>query len=338
MATPIDSNEIGTAVGANITIGHVVNGERANQIGTAVGVNITNGHVGNGERAMRGVSATIKKRRLRFNTTWDIILLKAVVFGEAHLAKHGESQHRFEEVLKKFTAQLADNIWVNTTRPTWKSLNDRYKKIIADHRVARRQNESASGIVEIRGEREELLDDIVLAVDEMEEGRRTEREERTTMDRLLQDAGEEIRNRAVGGLVEQSTVDNIITPPSSTNSVGASSSRRRPFESDDEDRQLLDEHMKRMSDYESKKLKLHEEHMQFQRESEKNMTERLDRDQKFNERRLVLEEKRFQLMESRHVLDTEERKTTITERKEMTNLLSALAKEITVKSNSHSSS
>lgn len=283
-----------------------------------------------------GISVEVsRKKRLRFNSTWDIILLKSVVFNEAHIVRHGEAQQKFEDVLKQFIIEVPNHHWLTTTKPTWKSLNDRFKKVVADHRTSRRANEAASGIIEIRGEREELLDDIVLAVDEKEEERRTEREERTAMDRRLQGAGEEIRNRAVGSIVSSDEVQiTPPTPPSSTNSIVGSHSRRRAFESDEDDRVMLDDHIRRMSAYESKRLKIDEETMKLQRDSEKNMNERLNREHELNERRLSLEEKRFQILERRHQSDSEERKLSIAERKEMSGLLLALTKELTKKSNS----
>lgn len=53
-----------------------------------------------------------------------------------------------------------------STRPTWKSLSDRFKKIVGDHLLETRENEAKFGILEIRVEREELLEDINLAMDE----------------------------------------------------------------------------------------------------------------------------------------------------------------------------
>ena len=48
----------------------------------------------------------MKKRRMRFSSTFDILLLKAVTAVDAHLAPHGESQKRFDEALGLFTASL----------------------------------------------------------------------------------------------------------------------------------------------------------------------------------------------------------------------------------------
>lgn len=54
---------------------------------------------------------------------------------------------------------------------------------------------AAFGIVEERGEREELLDDIILTVNGKEEERRYEMAEKTEIGSRLQEAGEVSRNQ-----------------------------------------------------------------------------------------------------------------------------------------------
>lgn len=276
----------------------------------------------------------IRKRRIRFSKAWDVLLLKTILVEEAHLARHGEAQNRFEDVLKRFIPSIPDDMWHTTTKPTWKSLNDRYKKIISDHRTATRANLAASGIVEERGEREQLLDDILLIVNENEEERRAERDERTEMDRRLKSAGEQIRNQAVGEIEHNNELP--LSPPSSSNSAAVSASMRIGFESDDDERRLLDEHIKRMSEYEARRLKIEEERNILQRNAENNVNDRYLRDKQLSERRLLLEEKRFELSERRHHLDSEDRKTFMSERKEMSGLLLALTMELKKKSNNNS--
>lgn len=54
----------------------------------------------------------------------------------------------------------------------WKTLNDRFKKLVADHRLAASHNAVASVILEERSEREVLLEYIVLEIDDVEKKRR----------------------------------------------------------------------------------------------------------------------------------------------------------------------
>lgn len=82
-------------------------------------------------------------------------------------------------------------------QPSWKTLNDGFKKIVSDHRIAVKENVVALGIIEIQGERELLLDDIVLTVDEFKDERRSERDEKTNLDRRLRLVGETIRSNAL---------------------------------------------------------------------------------------------------------------------------------------------
>lgn len=149
-----------------------------------------------GRGTIKPFSSMILKKGLRFNNTWDVILLKSAVFGETHIARHGECKNRFDNVLERFIFQLSNEVWECITKTTWKSLNDWYKKVVTDHRVPRRANKMASGIIDIRGVREE----------------------RTTMAQRVKQAGEKIRKRAAGGLVVTDESE-IITPPSSKNQL-----------------------------------------------------------------------------------------------------------------------
>lgn len=77
------------------------------------------------------------------------------------------------------------------------TLNDRFEKNVQDHKDAVKSNVSASGNIEVRGERKQLLDDIILSVEKIEELQRAEKNECTELDRQLQEAREIIHNRVV---------------------------------------------------------------------------------------------------------------------------------------------
>lgn len=79
----------------------------------------------------------------------------------------------------------------------WKMLKDKYKKTIGDHKDPVRQNVAASGITELRGKSENIVDDVMKAVEEFDERRLAERDESAELDRRLSVAGEEILNCAV---------------------------------------------------------------------------------------------------------------------------------------------
>lgn len=105
------------------------------------------------------------------------MLLKSVVATDAYLSGHGEKKNNFSEALNIFKSTTPANLFIGVSQPTWKSLNDRLQKLMAHNRTAVSRNISASGIIEVRGEREEILDDIMHTVDKMDDKRREEREE-----------------------------------------------------------------------------------------------------------------------------------------------------------------
>lgn len=163
-----------------------------------------------------------------------------------------------------------------------------------------REDVGASGIAEIRG-REELFDEILLAADEKKEERRIEQDQQTTMGRIIHEEGGNIRNRAVGGVEERSETK-VVCPHTSSNSVIGSTSGRRHLESyQDGERKLLDENIQTLSEYDSKRLHVDEQRMNFQIEAE-NTTLQLKRNKDFNLLRLPLEEKLLKLSERRHMI------------------------------------
>lgn len=78
-------------------------------------------------------------------------------------------------------------------RPSWKTINERFKKLVLDHREAITNNRATSVIEEVREEIEVLLYDIFLAVDEMEEQSGAERDSRKDLYRRILASWEEIR-------------------------------------------------------------------------------------------------------------------------------------------------
>ena len=86
---------------------------------------------------------------------------------------------KYQEAAKLSTATAPSRCLEVISEPTWKSLHDRFKKVVADRRNKNLKNQAVSGIVEERGEREMLLDDLILAIDEQEEGKEMQQDERS---------------------------------------------------------------------------------------------------------------------------------------------------------------
>ena len=262
-------------------------------------------------------------RRMRFSIAWDVLLLKSVTAVDAHLAAHGQSQKRFEAAVPIFLSSLPSPALEETGIPSWKTLTDRFKKIVAGHRAAVKANVVASGIIEVRGEREILLDDIVLAIDEWEESRRAERDERTELDKRLQVAGEAIRTRALSRERSTATPREGKDKPKHTERKRAMS-----YDSDDEARCTLSEHMSEQRDVDHKRLKMEERKLEYEISRDERARERLKVAQDHEARRIAVEEKRMELEEHRLEIEREERRGAIQERTQMMVVLSALAKKL----------
>ena len=82
---------------------------------------------------------------------------------------HGRLQAKYEEALEPFLTSAPPGYFEIVISSTWKMHSERFTKISSDHRLAAQENAAASGIIEVRGEREVPLDDFVLEVDEWSE-------------------------------------------------------------------------------------------------------------------------------------------------------------------------
>ena len=180
---------------------------------------------------------------------------------DGHRTQHGQLHTKYEDALQLFLIFAPKGCFDTVTSPTGKMLSDRFKKILSDHRLTGRYNAAASGIIEFRGEREVLTDDFVLQIDERSKQRRVERDEKTEFDKGLQNAGEEMRDRALnrGSPGKEKS--------SSTRQMGTKKQKRRaPIDpAFAEQRELLIEHVQSKAEIENKRLKLDEDRLDFER-------------------------------------------------------------------------
>ncbi|PXF49565.1 hypothetical protein BWQ96_00635 [Gracilariopsis chorda] len=134
-----------------------------------------------------------RKKRIHFSAGCYVLLVKAIKALDAHIAPHDEAQARLEEALALFFSPTSSGGLAVVCTPTWKTLSDRLKKVISSHRLAVGNNAVASGIIEEWGETGTLLDDIMLAIDEVDDRCCTERDERSELEKRLWAAREDIR-------------------------------------------------------------------------------------------------------------------------------------------------
>ena len=71
-------------------------------------------------------------KRFRFKETFDFFLLRASLKMGAHVARWRRAQALFERVAEffLFSSHIKASISNPAVRPTWKSLNDRFKKLV----------------------------------------------------------------------------------------------------------------------------------------------------------------------------------------------------------------
>lgn len=273
--------------------------------------------------------STNKRRRIRFNTSLDILLLQSVMLAGAHIAKHGAMQKSFEDACLQFMKNAPRYLITEATKPSWKTVNDRFKKLVSERRAENNHNMTLSGITEVVGEREQLLDDIIHRMDEANEVVSAEKEERSQHEKRMTEAAEEIRRFATSRTVSDSTSTGDGTPQSSTRSPSSRKQKRRIFgyESDEEDRNMLNRAISDRTEFEKKKIKLEEERLHMDKLREEKEEARRGQINDIESRKLALEERRILLEEKKQEMDREEKRASIIERRQMVAAFAAITSQ-----------
>lgn len=82
---------------------------------------------------------------------------------------------------------------------------------MAGHEGGVKNNVKASGNVEVVGERKQLLDDLLLAIDEKEKMRRVKRDDFSELNRRILYVGKNIRNTAISHMCSDCKENGITT-------------------------------------------------------------------------------------------------------------------------------
>ena len=80
----------------------------------------------------------------------------------AHLAPWSKTQCFFEKTFDAFVVSAEFGANEGFALPTWKTLSERFRKLTADRKIENSHTAGASGIVEVYGEKQRLLDDILM--------------------------------------------------------------------------------------------------------------------------------------------------------------------------------
>lgn len=280
--------------------------------------------------ASTSLLSTIAPFRFRFFDPADLLLLKSVSAAGAHLAPWGQKGTLFEDAHKRFLAAAPATLINGREKPSQKTIVDRFKTLVAKRRDSNKENAAASGIVEDLGEREMLLDDFILEIDEKAEKDRAEKKERTQNEKKPGQAGENIRNAALrrqpGRDAEDSQGHNS-RKGSSRQSPPASGRASRVAnatyvcDSDEDDSNLLKEEFSKRRETEKWRLEIDEKRFCLEEKSLRLDEMRYHESQEATKRRLDLDEKKA-------AVEMEERKQAITERSKMIDVLSALASRL----------
>ena len=175
-----------------------------------------------------------KLKRFRFIESYDLTLLKAVRCVSAHISEWGKAEALYEEEFKLLQQDIPRAVFVHSQKPSGKTLSDRFKRLIARRREEVKKTMAASDISERHGEKEFLLDNLIIEMHEKEEATRVEKELQSNKEKKLVAAGEGIRERALKRT--NNDADNVQEDGSSARSSAKKTRARRNevVHSDDE--------------------------------------------------------------------------------------------------------
>lgn len=118
---------------------------------------------------------------------------------DAHIAKNGELEKKFEGVLAAFCSHHSFITKQNDGMPASKltTLRDRITKLVANRRAQNKRNIAASGISEEHGELEKNLDNLIAEEDEKKEAEAEAKQKFEQKEQALIDEGRSVRNSAM---------------------------------------------------------------------------------------------------------------------------------------------
>ena len=101
------------------------------------------------------------------------------------MAPWGQNAKLFEEVLDFFLQALPCTLFQCVQKPNAKTITDRFNRLVAQRREKVKETAAASGVSEAYGEKEQLLDDIILEIDEYFETVSAHKEKKTEAEKNL---------------------------------------------------------------------------------------------------------------------------------------------------------
>ncbi|PXF39772.1 hypothetical protein BWQ96_10520 [Gracilariopsis chorda] len=130
-------------------------------------------------------SSHTKLKRFRFTETFDLFLLRAVRKEDPHIPKWGELESVSEIVLETFLKRVPSTVFIYMNHPSTKTLIDRFKRLVSMRKADNTRSMASSGIAKTYLEKESLLDDLILEMDERAEATRLMKEEQNMNEKRL---------------------------------------------------------------------------------------------------------------------------------------------------------
>ena len=209
-----------------------------------------------------------KLKKFTFSKETKYVLLQAVRMHNAHRAPHGKKDEYYSKVLNTVVSNLPATTWASMQKPTMKTMRDKFRAMMADRKETNKRYANSSGIDEVIGPADQLLDDFLLEVQESEESRQKEREEANAREEAMASAGEQIQR-------------NALTRRLSVGDEGSGSSRSTPRKRRAEDqldgwKDAIERELQRKRQSREKELELRSEELKLSKE--KWEQEKLDRE------------------------------------------------------------
>lgn len=111
---------------------------------------------------------TPKWSSVQFNTSMEILLLKAVLLVRAHTTQHDTKERSFEEVCNEFMKTDPTSASGNSIRPNWKTIIERLINLVGPRREVHRNNTLLYDISKMVTERDQLIEDVIIRMEEVQ--------------------------------------------------------------------------------------------------------------------------------------------------------------------------
>ena len=278
--------------------------------------------------------------RFRFSDSAGILLLKAVSVAKAHAALWGRKGLLFEGAHSTFLSTAPTGMLGRKEPSSQKSLEDRFKVLIGKRRADNKKSIASSGQVEVYAERETLIDDPILEIDEHMEGERAVKGERVEKEKRLAHAGEELRNMALqrairveeeiaGNTAEEENrkggcsagSGNRISPGTGKNTNFMKTRRRINYNSDEDATDALVRDLEMRREQDGRRFELEERRYEVEKRRFVEEARRFDVVQEAKRRKLDVEEKKVEP-------EIEEQKMAVLEPRKTIDVFASLADKL----------